>query len=286
MSTALSHIEHSMSSLDTAMRMLRLLSRERPLLRVGEISRELGVQKSTASRLLSKLAHYGLLAREADGQGYAAGRSTLALAELYLSAQTLLKLVDGALARLVDEFGFVGYAATRSGTEIVILRLVHGRYPLRLVREVGTHLPVWSAALGRALLARLPDAQAWALLKSSVAPGIDRSQALALLANIRSSGVAHTNSAVIPNIAAIGSSVADPVRNEAMGFALSFPMGATDLPVRRQMSRRVREEAMQIGIRLADPFWTAMAPSETAVHMPRRREGLQKRRELDATAGL
>jgi DNA-binding IclR family transcriptional regulator len=266
-----------MSSLDTAMRMLKLIGKERPVLRVGEISRELKMQKSTASRLLRKLADHDLLAREIEGQGYVAGRRGLILADLYLSEQTLLKMVDRAIQILVDEFSFVGYAAALSGNEVVILRLRLGRYPLRLVREVGTHQAVWSASIGRALLARKSDAEAWAILRSSGGPRVPRAEALAELARIRTTGTAATNGAMVPNIAAIGAAVGDPDRGDALGFALSFPMTATDEAMRRRMTARVYAEAMRIGTRFGDPFWGALANKGNLTEF-RDRKPVQKRR--------
>jgi len=267
-----------MSSLDTAMGMLKLIGKERPVLRVGEISRELKMQKSTASRLLRKLADHGLLAREMEGYGYVAGQLGLILADLYLSGQTLLKMVDGAIKVLVQEFGFVGYAAALSGNEVVILRMLHGRYPLRLVREVGTRQGVWSASIGRALLARRSDAEAWTILKSPGGPRISRGEAVAELARIRANGTAATDSAVVPNISAIGASVGDPDRNEALGFALSFPMTATDEAMRRRMTARIYEEAMGIGTRFGDPFWGALTPKRNATHTSRARKLPRKHR--------
>jgi DNA-binding IclR family transcriptional regulator len=267
-----------MSSLDTAMAMLKLIGKERPVLRVGEISRELKMQKSTASRLLRKLADHGLLAREMEGYGYVAGRLGLILADLYLSGQTLLKMVDRAIETLVEEFGFVGYAAALSGNEVVILRLLHGRYPLRLVREVGTRQGVWSASIGRALLARKSDVEAWGILKSPGGPRISRAEAVAELARIRTTGTAATDSAVVPNIAAIGAAIGDPDRNETLGFALSFPMTATDEAMRRRMTARVFEEAMRIGARFGDPFWGALATRGNVTNISRERKAVQKRR--------
>jgi DNA-binding IclR family transcriptional regulator len=278
MSTLLLQVQLPMSSLDTAMAMLKLIGKERPVLRVGEISRELKMQKSTASRLLRKLADHGLLAREMEGYGYVAGRLGLMLADLYLSGQTLLKMVDRAIETLVEEFGFVGYAAALSGNEVVILRLLHGRYPLRLVREVGTRQGVWSASIGRALLARKSDAEAWGILKSPGGPRISRAEAVAELARIRTTGTAATDSAVVPNIAAIGAAIGDPDRNDTLGFALSFPMTATDEAMRRRMTARVFEEAMRIGARFGDPFWGALATRGNVTNISRERKAVQKRR--------
>jgi DNA-binding IclR family transcriptional regulator len=253
-----------MKSIEAAMRILNLVDHHRPVLRVGEVSRELGLQKSTVSRLLRTLSEHEVVERERGGQGYVAGRRSLLLADLYLSAHTLLDRVEEAVNTLVAEFEFVGYAAALSGPDIVILRLKHGRYPLRLVREVGTRIPAWRTAIGRALLARQPDADVQALLKAMLKPA-ERAAAVAEIEKIRQSGVSFIESAIIPGIAAIGTSVASANDGQALGFALSYPLSATDKGMRELMGRRMGEEARRIGLRLGDSFWRTAEPPGRAV---------------------
>jgi DNA-binding IclR family transcriptional regulator len=269
-----------MNSLEAAMRVLKLVDQSRPVLRVGEVSRELGMQKSTVSRLLRTLSEHELIERERDGQGYVAGRRVLVLADLYLSAHTLLDLVAEAIERLVEEFAFVGYVAALSGSDIVILRVKHGRYPLRLVQEVGKRIPAWQTAIGRSLLAHKPDGEATALLNGDPrAPKL--SAAFAEIRKVRSLGIAAVESAIIPGIGAIGASVSDSGGSEALGFSLSYPLSATDKVARDKMAGRVREEGRRIGLRLGDPFWGALAPNVIDIRGKRLPAG---RRSSKATA--
>jgi DNA-binding IclR family transcriptional regulator len=268
-----------MNSLEAAMRVLKLVDQSRPVLRVGEVSRELGLQKSTVSRLLRTMSEHELIERERDGQGYVAGRRALVLADLYLSAHTLLDLVAEAVDALVDEFTFVGYVAALSGPDIVILRVKHGRYPLRLVQEVGKRLPAWLTAIGRSLVAHRPDGEISALLEA--APGAPKpSMALAEIARIRRAGIASVESAIIPGIGAIGASVSDSSGNEALGFSLSYPLSATDKHTRDLMAERVREEGRRIGTRLGDPFWTAADPTAHIIDIDPRRRPAGRRSSL------
>ncbi|MFI5013010.1 MAG: IclR family transcriptional regulator [Hyphomicrobiales bacterium] len=265
-----------MNSLEAAMRVLKLVDQGRPVLRVGEVSRALGLQKSTVSRLLRAMCEHELIERERDGQGYVAGRRALVLANLYLSAHSLLDLVDTAVDALVEEFEFVGYAGALSGPDIVILRLKHGRYPLRLVQEVGVRVPAWRTAIGQALLARKPDAEAFSLIKAQESES-DPGAVHARLDAIRQTGVISLVSAIVPGIAAMGAAVADPGRNEALGFALSYPVSATDEEMRELMARRVREEAQRIGTRLGDPFWVGLDAKAEVIEIRDRRHAARRR---------
>lgn len=241
-----------MSSLENGLRILALLSPQRPVLRVGEVCRELDIPKSSVSRLMKALGDHGLLEKGGDEAGYVVGRRALVLSDLYLARHSLLGSIETAVAELVAEFGFVGYIGAPAGRDIVILRRKHGSYPLRLVQEVGQRLSPHLTAIGRALVARRPQAQAVATLTGG---GMPESDALEALSEIRRSGVARVTSAIIPGISAIGAAVADPARGEVMGFSLSFPLSAADERLRARMAARVREEARAIGLRLGDAFW-------------------------------
>ncbi len=253
-----------MNSLEAAMRILKLLDKKRPVLRVGEISRDLSLQKSTVSRLLRTLSEHEFLEREKDGQGYTVGRRSLVLSDLYLAGHSLLDRVGAAVDTLVEEFGFVGYVGVLSGADIVILRLKHGRYPLRFVQDVGRRIPAERTAIGRALLARKENAEAIAEVDQRNRSRAARAALLQELERIRSKGFSAIESAIIPGIAAVGAAVGDPARSEALGFALSFPLAATDELLRARMARSVREAASGIGKRLGDPAWIdAGASAET-----------------------
>ena len=265
-----------MSSLDNAMRILSLITRERPVLRVGEVCRDLDLPKSSVSRLLRSLSEAGLLDRQTRDVGYVAGPRALVLAELYLEQHSLLDLVEVTLEALVTEFGFVGYAAVLSGGDIMVLRLRHGTYPLRLVQEVGKRIPAYRTAIGRALLARLPEEEALALIQAGCEEVTPR-EACAVLNKTRRTGLGEVTSAVIPGIAAIGAAIESSNSGEALGFAISFPMTAADQDLRAQMAKRVRAEAQTIGVRVNDVFWTAQ-------HMQNESEPVKRERPRLRTA--
>jgi DNA-binding IclR family transcriptional regulator len=236
------------------MRMLALLTRDRSVLRVGELCRDLDLPKSSVSRLLRTMSEFGLIERQARDLGYVAGPRALGLADLYLERHTLLDLIDDSLDALVTEFGFVGYAAILVEPDIMVLRLKHGAYPLRLVQEVGKRIPAYRTAIGRALLARMPEDVALAV----VLGGPDRvseREVRTILGDARTRGICEITGAVIPGIAAIGAAVAHPDRSEQLGFAISYPMTAADDSLQVRMATRVRAEAQIIGARLGDTYW-------------------------------
>lgn len=244
-----------MSSLENALKIMLLLQPSRPVLRVGEVCRELGFPKSSVSRLLKTLSEYGMLEREGSDSGYVAGPRSLLLADLYSKQHSLKDQVDLALTRVTAEFGFAGYASVLNGSDIIILSVNHGTYPLRLVREIGQPMPAFTTSVGRALLAYLDDDEIVRRARAGIGDRYTDKVILERIKLVRDFGVAWGNSAIIPGIAALAVAIRDDARDEALGFSISYPTSAVGPELRIRMLRRLREEASAIGARIRDSFW-------------------------------
>ncbi|MBS7706844.1 IclR family transcriptional regulator [Chelatococcus asaccharovorans] len=244
-----------MSSLDNALRILSLLNAQNPVLRVGEVARQIDLPKTSVSRLLKAMGESGLLERESDGLGYIAGPRGLVLGELYLAQHGLVTTMERVSDKLTGEFGFVGYISKLDKDELFILRRKYGSYPLRLIRDVGQRAPAFQTASGRALLAQLPEDQALAIVatdpvwreRSEMVPGI--------LAAIRERGVSLAVSTGTPGVAAIAAAVSDAGGSDILAFSISYPIAATDEAMRLTMAMRVWGEALALGRSYGDPLW-------------------------------
>jgi DNA-binding IclR family transcriptional regulator len=248
-----------MSSLETGLRILSLLSEQRPVLRVGEVCRELDLPKASVSRLLKTLSEARLLERDDRDQSYAAGGRVLEIAGLYLARHNLLDLVRPAVDALVRDFGFTGHAGIVSGPERVLLLAQQGSYALQHTGSVAERKPAFDSIIGRAILARLDDAQALAQLDLGRERGLraemSDQEVKAELAGIRTSRIARSSSLITTGISSIGAAVADPGRNEVMGFCLSFPTIAADPAVQDRIAASVTHHAKAIGMRMRDAWW-------------------------------
>lgn len=249
-----------MSSLDKGLRILGLLSKQRPVLRVGEVCRALEMPKSSASRLLRTMADHGLLTQEKPDQGYVAGPRSFEIAGLYLARHTLLDRLNEVIDRLVAEFGFVGYLCALEGPDLVVLRRRHGNYPLRLVRDVGQRVPAFQTSAGRVLLAYASEDQVRAALAAD--PEWAKRQPLALqeIEAIRCGGLVTAASSVTPGVAATAAAVRDAASGETLAFSVSFPLAGTDDALRERIADRVRAEAYKLGTLLGDRAWMARDP--------------------------
>lgn len=230
-----------MSSLDTALHILGSLSAKRPVLRVGELCRDLGIPKSSASRLLRTLGDSGLLEHDPRERGYVAGPRSVLIANLYLSRNNLIDLADEALRGLVEEFGYTGYLSKLDGEEIVLLRVRQGAYPLRYVRETGSRLAAVRTAMGRVLLARASSAAIDAIVEryGRDLAAKDRTSLKRSLAEARSEVVFRAESSLMPGVLTMAATVADAERGEVLALALAYPEAAVNAADEARMRSRL-----------------------------------------------
>lgn len=248
-----------MSSLENGLRILNLLNDDRPILRVGEVCRDLGIPKASVSRLMRNLAEANLLEQDAKDGSYSVGIRALDLGRLFLGRHSLLDLVVTAISDLVDTFGFTGHAGIVAGTDRVLLAAKQGTYPLQHVGAVAERKPAFDSIIGRTILARKPAAEiltqlGYAALED-VRDGVRGDALLQAIDAVRGPKVAFAASLVTPGISSVGAAVADPGKGEILGFCLSYPSAAANDALAVKMSEAVAKHAREIGQRVRDPIW-------------------------------
>src|SRR5919198_2940095 len=144
-------------SVDRAVRILKALAGGPGRLGVSELSDRLGLAKGTVHGLLRTLQEHGLVEQHAESDKYQLGPQLLQLSNRYLDLSDLRarSLVwSEALAGRTDEAvrggGFHGDGM------LVVHHVFRPDASLQIL-EVGAVLPLHATALGKAVLAYLPD---------------------------------------------------------------------------------------------------------------------------------
>jgi IclR family transcriptional regulator, blcABC operon repressor len=122
----------------------------------SELSRRLGLPKSSIANICAALVETGLLRRD-DG-GFTLGRKLAELGGAYLASTDQVH----EFYRICDELPVASeetiQLATLDGIEVTYLARHDGRQPIRLASEIGRRLPASCTATGKAALAALsPD---------------------------------------------------------------------------------------------------------------------------------
>lgn len=157
--------QHStLSSVRNAARLLKEFSRGSREIGVTELSRRLGIGKSTAHRLLNTLAEERLLEQDPDTGAYRLG---LAMYELGASVSMHTDLHE-ACSPVVDQLRNATretvQVAVLDGREVVYVERRESPQTLRLFGRVGHRNDAHCTSTGKLLLAYLPQPRLEALL--------------------------------------------------------------------------------------------------------------------------
>lgn len=128
----------------------------------AEVSARVGLSRGTARRLLLTLAELGFLAF--DGKAFSLTPRVMRLGFSFLASlgfgETVQPIVSGLSARLGESCSM----AVLDGEDMVFVARAETRNVYRTSLAVGVRLPAYPTALGRILLAGLPDNELDALL--------------------------------------------------------------------------------------------------------------------------
>jgi len=150
----------SVQSVDRAIAILKSFSLERPERSVVELSRELGLHKSTVSRLIRTLEHGGLLSRDPDTKRYRLGLDLIGLAAQVTSYMDVRGVARPALRQLAQDCQeTVNLVVLDAGQVINLEQFVPPDRQVKDIGRVGRRLWPHCTAAGKVLLAHLLPAE-------------------------------------------------------------------------------------------------------------------------------
>jgi DNA-binding IclR family transcriptional regulator len=147
----------TLQSLERGIDLLFLFSAEKPILSLDDISRALELPESTAYRLAVTLCKKSVLTRSASGKGYELHASLLRLLGVVHSRIDIASIALPSLEALARESGETSQLCLLQGNEVVCAEAVCSTNTIRFMPEKGRAVPLHTSALGRAVLAFLPE---------------------------------------------------------------------------------------------------------------------------------
>lgn len=136
-----------------ALRILRAFSDARPEWSLAELSRELGLSKPTAFRLLLALEHEGLVFRHELMGAYRLGPASIELGARAQRANGVATAARPELEALTRATGETSSVEVLAGDETLILDEVQGGHLIGTSPSVGTRWPAHATSTGKVLLA-------------------------------------------------------------------------------------------------------------------------------------
>ncbi len=147
-----------LTSVDNALWLLQLVA-ERQALRVSEAADLLGVARSTAHRLLSALRRRDFLMQDKPNGVYRPGPALHAIGMAAISRIDIRRIAQPVLEQLRDQTGETSSLAILEGTMARFIECCEGLSAVRVGSRTGIVRYAHASAIGKAMLAALPDTE-------------------------------------------------------------------------------------------------------------------------------
>jgi len=216
-------------AVERAIAILKSFSTERPERGVGELSRELGLHKSTVSRLMQTLEQGGLLARNPETKRYRLGTELLGLASQVLSYMDVREVARPFLRRLAEDCQeSVNLVVLEGGQVVNLEQFVAPARQVKNIGRVGRRMCAHCTAAGKVMLAYLPPDRldrilAGELLRFTIHTITDPDELRQELAQIPDQGYAVAKEELEDGLNAVAAPIADHTGRVVAAASISGP---------------------------------------------------------------
>ncbi len=148
----------SVPALERGLLILEHLAQSRRGVTLSQLTSRLQLPRSTGHALLLTYQRCGYVQRDKETGRYRLGSRLHALANLALAGHSLRTHCSSFLHRLMQESGATVHLAVLEQGEVILIDRVEPNGTARLATWVGKRMGLHCTALGKAIIAHLPDA--------------------------------------------------------------------------------------------------------------------------------
>jgi len=154
-------------SVAKALSIINLLAEKKQGMSLAEISRKMGMAKSTAHGLISTLRDYGYIEQSVFDGNYKLGIALFEVGCKVANNIDVREIASDFMQQLVNEIGETVHLVVLDKDEVLYIDKHESTQSLRIiVSEVGSRLPVHCTGVGKVLLANLPSAEVQRIIKN------------------------------------------------------------------------------------------------------------------------
>jgi DNA-binding IclR family transcriptional regulator len=249
-------------SIQKAFRILEILAARSPR-GVTEISEELGLEKSSVSRLLKGLSELGYISPSARRGQYQVSPRLLVLAQHYLEGDPLVREAQPVLRELAQVARASAHVAVLVHGELVIVAKEPSPERIQVATRVGGQTPLHASAMGKILLAGLSEKELAPFLRAPLTRFTEKTitdprKLRRVLSEVRSRGYAFESEEEHPGVGCIGAPIRDSSGRWIAAMSVAGPLHGTPYRLDRERLRLVTGTAAELSSRLS-PFREARA---------------------------
>ncbi len=250
----------TVKSAERLLDVLSLLSRlDRPVTAMY-ISDELGIPRSSAYHLLNVMKDRSFVNHRAGDGTWELGVGALEVGLAYLRSGSLQRAARVVLPELAARSGQTAHLAILQGTEVLYIdKEQPPGLGVQLVTSIGTRLPAHLTAVGRAILAYLPEQQLRALygddrlpvVQGAAIPPLD--QLLRDLSAVAERGYATDEGMITEGVSCLAVPVMTPGLAPAAALGLTFLSAQVGPEEKDGLSSLLRSASMDLARAAASP---------------------------------
>jgi DNA-binding IclR family transcriptional regulator len=209
---------------------LRSFTRDQLELGASDISRKLSIPKTTAHRILVSLDAGGLLTKNRKTGKYTISPTIYILGNLYLSSTDLISVANPVIKtinELINEYVNIG--VFERGNVVIVLK-ENSKGEFKFTRNVGSVVPAYASAGGKAFLSQLSQDELDRLYPQERLPPVTektiatKTDLKIELEEVRKTGIAHNKQGGCIGIEALGSLIKDAQGRSIASLSIAVPM--------------------------------------------------------------
>lgn len=140
---------YSINSVEHALDLLEAICDEGGEARISELSRRLGMNKTSVYRLLSTFEKRGFVERGEDSVKYRLGLMAYEMGQKLLSRMGMLRKARPSMERLARACNESVYFVVQRGNEVLLLDMIDSTQQVKIVSLTGRRFPLAATAVGR-----------------------------------------------------------------------------------------------------------------------------------------
>ena len=245
---------HIIQALDRGLVVLEALAAEPSDAPLSHLASQFPWDKSTTRRLLTTLIRRGLVEQDGESHRYRLGLGILKLSSALHRRLDIRERSRSLLRELTDQTRETSHLGILHGDEVVVVEQAETAERIRTITYVGMRMPIHCTALGKALLAFVPDSELRlqlgdsGLRKYTDATITDPNRLEQDLAEIRRRGYAYESGEFDPGMSCLASPVRDSEGHVVAVVGVSGPSNR----IRPQNAGQVAEAVVASAERVSE----------------------------------
>jgi len=160
--------------LDKSLSVLEILLQQGSAMNMTELSEKLGFYPSNIHRILDTLKYRGYVEQDSHTQKYQLGLKALELGMAKLHQMDIVKEATPYLKELVEKCNETVHLGVLEEGEVLYLAKEESSQTIRMISYVGKRAPLYCTALGKVLLAYIPEEERKKILGGKVLPRLTK----------------------------------------------------------------------------------------------------------------